>query len=49
MKETKTDQVCIEDVDSITFGIFLKFLYTGTLESLSMGIEISSWLQTIIK
>ena len=33
MEETITGQVCIEDADFSTFCDFLKFLYTGTLES----------------
>ena len=40
MKEVETGQVHIEDVDLETFLKFLKFLYTGTLETSSMSREL---------
>ncbi len=40
MKEAKTGKVLIEDVDSSLFGIFLKFLYTGTFEPSSRDREL---------
>jgi len=40
MKEAETGQVRIEDVDHETFLKFLKFLYTGTLETSSMSREL---------
>lgn len=40
MKKADTGQGCIEDVDPITFGIFLKFLYTGTLGTSAIDKEL---------
>jgi len=40
MKEDKTGQVHIEDVDPTTFQQFLKFLYTGTLEHSFMDSDL---------
>jgi len=39
MKEAETGRVRIEDVDPATFQRFLKFLYTGMLESSAMDEE----------
>ncbi len=40
MEEAETGQICIEDVDSVTFQHFLKFLYTGMLEPSFMDKEL---------
>jgi len=40
MKEAKTGQVRVEDADPNTFGHFLHFLYTGTLESVADKEEL---------
>ena len=40
MKEAETGQVCIEDTDSDTFQVFLKFLYTGTFEPSSIDQDL---------
>jgi len=40
MKEAETGRVRIEDVDPTTFQHFLKFLYTGMLETSAMNKEL---------
>jgi len=40
MKEAKTGRVRIVDIDPTAFEHFLKFLYTGMLESSAMGEEL---------
>jgi len=42
MKEASTGQVSIKDIDPITFRNFLKFLYTGMLEPLTVNKELFS-------